>query len=320
MDIRTSLLATCGALLAAGLMAAQDQPLSSAPPAPILEATDSQAWDAGRLARGWARMDPTGSCAFLDEKNRQLICWMRDAGALERIDLSKLEFKPQFWVVDDSRIWLAAGQRLVLMDLKGNVQRSVNLPGDVGDMDKLPDGVVLSYRTLEPYIEKRDIKTGHVIWDQGQKPRKGTEASRTLHRLICNEDRYVMVLRADKLNFTLLDGAKGKVLGQILFTHQDRLPAPLRDQGKTQGLVWNWGHNTAYYAVPASFLPTGTLEQQGYAPSDPRMLVLVELEVPSSRIRFLPTPWMDDIQLIGVHEGQAIFTSPQGGLVFSSIK
>ncbi len=324
MTIRKSLLVCFGTLVAIGVQAAPSQ-LPSDQPAPSAELSpaslEAVAWDAARLARGWARLDPTGGCAFYDEKSRALVCWMKDAGALERIDLSQLDFKPQFWVVDDARIWVAAGQRLVLLDPKGNVQRRLNLPGEVADMDRLPDGLVLSYRTLEPFVEKRDMRTGSVAWDFGQKPGKENDASKTLHRIICNEDRFVMLFRADQLNFTLLDGRKGKAMGQIVLTYKDRLPPTLQGPNKAPGaLVWAWGHNTAYYAVPASALPASVLEAQGLPALDPKALVLVEMEVPNSRIRFVPTGCLDDFQLIGVHEGQALFTSPQGGLVTTSLK
>lgn len=102
---------------------------------------------------------------------------------------------------------------------------TANLPAEVADADFLPpNGIAISYRTLTPFVERRDIKSGSVVWTFGKKPKKGELTSRVLHRILRNDESNLVLISKEDLLATVLDGKKGSLLGQVIFTHHDGMP------------------------------------------------------------------------------------------------
>lgn len=272
----------------------------------------AQDWDATRLAKGWSRFDATGAATFYDPATRQLITWMQDAGALGTVDLSKAEMVPERWVVDDDRIWIMAGAVMKQLNKAGQIQRTINLPAEVADVDFLPpNGLAISYRTLAPFIERRDIKNGNEVWTYGKKPRKGEYTSRILHRILRNDEMNLVLVSNEEIVATLLDGKKGDPLGQAMFTVGDAAPPRLTLGDKDRGAItWWWSKSVAFSAVPSSGLPA--LGQQG--------LLLARLDFAASTVEFLPTGVTEEFHLAGILENRAVLVAPNGGLVYVPIK
>lgn len=275
-------------------------------------ATHAQDWDATRSAKGWSRFDATGAATFYDPATRQLITWMQDAGVLGTVDLSKAEMVPERWVVDDDRIWIMAGSVMKQLDKVGQIQRTISLPAEVADVDFLPpNGIAISYRTLIPFIERRDIKNGNEVWTYGKKPKKGEYTSRILHRILRNDEMNLVLVSNEELTATLLDGKKGDPIGQAVFAVGDvaapRLTPGDRDRG---AIAWWWSRSVAFSAVPSSALPAP--RQQG--------LILARMDFSASTIEFLPTGVTEEFQLAGVLENRAVLVAPNGGLVYVPIK
>ncbi len=106
---------------------------------PALTAS-AQSWDVVKAARGWARFDATGTATFYDPASKQLITWMKDAGVLGTVDLSKAEMIPDRWVVDDEHIWIMAGTTLKQLGKDGKVLRTTSLPAGGTGADRVGAG------------------------------------------------------------------------------------------------------------------------------------------------------------------------------------
>jgi hypothetical protein len=278
-------------------------------PAVIVQA---QEWDAAKSAKGWARFDATGTASFYDAATKQLITWMKDGGVMAKVDLSKADMVPERWVVDDEHIWIMAGTTLKEISKTGQVIKALSLPAEVGDVDFVPpNGIAIAYRTFTPFIERRDIKNGSVVWSYGTKPRKGDGTARTLHRILRNDEMNLLVMSNGELLATVLDGKKGSALGQAVFTFNDGPPPAVslgdRDRGP---IVWWWSKNIAFSALPASAVPG--INQTG--------LVLARLDFAASAVEFLPTGVTEEFTLAGIIEDRAVLVAPNGGLVYAPIR
>ena len=271
-----------------------------------------QSWDAVKLARGWARFDPIGAATFYDSASKQLVSWMKDGGVTAQVDVSKAEMTPECWVTDDDRAWVMSGNLMKQINRAGQVTRSVNLPAEVADADFIPpDGIVLSYRTLGSYVERRDIKNGSLVWSYGTKPKKEGLTSRTLHRILRNDESNVLLVSDGDLMVTMLDGKQGELLGQTVFSFNDGAPPPLVLGTKArEPIVWSWGSNVAFSAVAAATVPS--LKQIG--------LLLARMDFSTSTLSFQPTGLTEDFTLAGVVENRAVFIAPNGGLVYIPVK
>lgn len=273
---------------------------------------NAQDWDWLKSAQGWARFDPTGAATFYDPASKHLITWMKDAGILARIDVSKAEMIPERWVVDDDRIWIMAGTTMKKISKTGQVLQTVNLPAEIADADFVPpDGIALSYRTIKPFIEKRDIKGGSSLWSFGSKPKKGELTARVLHRILRNDEGNIIIVSDGEIAVSMLDGKKGTFLGQAVFTYNEAAPPTLALGDKDRGpAVWYWGKSVAFSSVPASAVPS--LKQQG--------LLLARMDFTSSTLEFLPTGLIEGSILVGILEDRATFVAPGGGVLFIPIK
>lgn len=278
--------------------------LALALPAMVLQA---QAWDPMKNATGWARFDKDSSCTYYSPALRKLITTMPDGSVMNEVDLSKLEVAPEKWVLDPSmNAWVIAGGVAQFVEKNGKLGVSIKLPGEVSDLAWDPKGFILSYRTADPYLEKRDYKNGSAFWTYGSKPKKGEPAATVLHRILVNDENHIALATGNTLHLNLLDGSKGKLLGQAVFSLNDQNPPTLDLAGKDRGpMVWWLNKGTAITAIAASNI-TGFKETG---------LVLVRQEFTSSTLTMVPTGLSEDHLLIGAVENDAILIAPKGGLV-----
>lgn len=284
------------------------------PPALFLVLTGSLAqaqpepWDPVQSARGWSRVDRDGSSTFFDPATQTLQTWMKDGGVMSSLDISKAGFAPEKWVLDSQgNAWLISKTTLLQIDKHGKVGKRETLPSEVGDLGWDAKGFALCYRSRTPYIEKRDYKTGQVIWSFGPKPQKEDTASKALQRIAINEDGQVILASGVSFAVETLDAQKGKSIGQTVFTVGDA-PAPTLAFGDADrpSLAWWLGHGTAFMGLPGSQNPAAKI--QG--------LVLARLDLAKGILDFHPTGVTEDHVLTGVTETEAVLQAPKGGLVF----
>jgi hypothetical protein len=270
-------------------------------------------WDAVKLAKGWARVDITGMCSFYDLLSDKLIVnWMKDAGESRQIDMKVSGIRPEKWFIDKYECaWVISGTRLEYLDKNGKASNSHTLPAEVGDLSWGSNGFYLSYRTAEPCIEKRDEKTGSVIWSYGNKPKKEEIAQSVQHRITVGEFGNLYIASGDSLFLNILDGRNGKLMGQAVFALNDAMPPKLLVGNSNRGTIMWWGTSSILAAVPASQAPFAKLPG----------LLLAKMKTTESSLEFLSTGLSEDHTFIGVSlESEAMFIAPNGGLVYVPIK
>ena len=182
----------------------------------------AQSWDPVQKATGWSRVDSDGSCTFFDPSTQTLQTWSRDGGVSAVLGISKAGITPERWVLDSQgNAWLVAGTTLQQVEKNGKPGKKDSLPLEIGDLAWDAKGFLLCYRSREPYLEKRDYKTGQVIWSYGTKPAKGEATPKILHRIAVSEEGNVLLASGSAFSFLQVDGQKGKALGQTLFTFNE---------------------------------------------------------------------------------------------------
>ncbi len=270
----------------------------------------AQSWNPIQKASGWARVDKDGSIAFYDPTSKKISCWMRESGILGEVDVSKLEQVPEKWVVDYAfNVWVVSGRNLYYVE-KTRTKFAIKLPYEVGDLTWDAHGFYLSYKTPDPFIEMRDYDSGNVVWSIKNPAMKEEAAPVTLHRVVMNEDKILVIGSKDNLQLDLIDRSNGKVKGQVTFSFQGK-PAPnltLGAQGRG-AIAWWLNKNISITAVPASQLPA--LKQSG--------LLLAMENLATSTVHFFPTGLSEQHTFIGIIESEAVFIAPAGGLVFIPI-
>lgn len=276
----------------------------------------AQTWDAPAQARSWAKQDKDDSFTFYDSAAKQLRTWMRDGGVMGSIPVGKLEGTPERWWLDPrNNAWLAQGTTLNLVDRTGRSLDSFKLPAEVGDVCWDAKGFVLSFRSAEPYLEKRDFKGG-VLWSFGAKPTKGDGPLPQNRRPIIMDDAG-NILMADKnsLNLAIIEGNTGKKVFETILRLPEGQPAPqLEGVVLDRGPLAIWpGKGVIFAAVKASQLP---IAPRGSLTG----LVLARIEFAQSRVEFLPTGLDESNLLVGVLDSEAVFVNPKGGLLLVKIK
>lgn len=276
-------------------------------------ALSGQEWDGQRLAKGWCRLDfIDGTGTFYDAAARRFYLWSPGPGLLKTVNAVNMDPTPDRWMIDGENVWLVVGTTLKKYRTNGTLDTDFTLPAEVADLELVPqDGFYLSYKTLSPYVEKRNLKTGSVIWSYGDKPRRNDGTPRTRHRIAANGDRNIILASGDALFVDILDNKKGENLGQAVFTYQDKEPPALKlgDRDRPP-LAWWFGQGVAFQALPSSALPS--LGLQG--------IVLARLDFSASAVEFIPTPFSEDHVLVGIQEDRAVFMGPHGGLAFVPIR
>lgn len=271
-----------------------------------------QEWDGHRNAKGWCRLDfIDGTGTFYDAAARRIYQWAPGAGTLKTINAVNMDLSPDRWMVDGDNVWLVVGTTLKKYRANGTLDTDFTLPAEVADLELVPqDGFYLSYKAINPYVEKRNLKTGAVTWSFGDKPRRNEGTARARHRITANGDRNIILASGDALFVEILDNKKGNSLGQTYFTFQDKEPPAVKlGDWDRPPLVWWFGQGIAFQALPASSVPS--LGMQG--------AVLARLDFSASSVEFLPTPFTEDHLLVGIQEDRAVFLGPSGGLVFAPI-
>ena len=275
-----------------------------------------QGWEASTQARGWAKQDKDDSFTFFDPAGRVLNTWMQDGGVLQNVSLAKLDGAPDRWVMDPrNNAWVAHGLVMTQYDRTGHSITSVKLPAEVGDLCWDTKGFVLSYRSSEPYLEKRDYK-GSLLWAFGAKPAKEDgPAPRNLRPVLMNEAGQVLVADGASLNLSLLDGDTGKKVGETAFAlPTGQAMVPLEGSLLERDAIAAWaGKGVVFAALKATEVPPllrGPLQGR----------VLARLDLVKKQVEFLPTGLDEAHQLIGVLGSNAVFVSPKGGLMQVQIR
>jgi hypothetical protein len=276
----------------------------------------AQSWDAASQARSWAKQDKDDSFTFYDPAAKTLRTWMRDGGLLGSLPTAKLDDSPERWVLDPrNNAWVTHGSSVTQVDRTGHLINNLKLPAEVGDVCWDAKGFVLSYRAMEPYLEKRDFK-GAVIWSFGSKPAKSDGPSpRNLHPIAMDDSGNVVMADSNALNLSVLDSNSGRKVSEtnLLLVGGQPVPA-LEGSAIERGPLAIWpGKGVIFAAVKAVQIPAPLRAAlQG--------LVLARLDLAQSRLEFLPTGLDESHILVGVLESDAIFVNPRGGLMLVKIK
>lgn len=277
----------------------------------VLTAQGAQGFDPMRSASGWARMDKDGSITFLDAATQTLRTWGRDTGEMGSVSLSRLEGAPEKWAIDIyGNAWVVSGGSLYLVEAKtGKVSAKDRLPGEVCDLAWDVKGLVLAYRGSEPFLEKREYRSGNVVWSYGSKPKRGGPA--TAYRIAITDDGQVLFTGGVSLPVTVVEGTKGKVLGQTAFSFNGIAAPDLILGDGERGPIVTWtGKNLAYAGVAGRQVPEAKMNGA----------LLARLDLGQSSLEFLPTGLTEDHFLVGIHDGQAFFIKPGGGLALVPVR
>ncbi len=277
----------------------------------------AQTWDAATQARSWAKQDKDDSFTFFDPAAKALQTWTRDGGSLGSLSLARLDEVPVRWLLDPRNYaWVATGATMTLFDKTGRNLASLKLPAEVGDVCWDPKGFVISFRTPEPYLEKRDFKSHALLWSFGAKPVKGEGPAPQDRRPILMDDAgNVLMADGRSLNLSTLDGNTGQKRSETNFKLPSGESAPSLDGNAADRdplALWP-GKGVVFATVKASQVPAavrGTL--QG--------LVLARLDLTSSIVEFLATGLDETHVLVGVLDSDAVFASPKGGLLLVKVK
>jgi hypothetical protein len=277
---------------------------------------NAQSWDAASQARSWAKQDKDDSFTFYDPATKMLHTWMREGGLIGSLPAAKLDDPPERWVMDPrNNAWITHGASVTQVDRTGHNILNLKLPAEVGDVCWDAKGFVLSYRTVEPYLEKRDFK-GAQLWAFGSKPAKSDGPPPQNRRPIVMDDSgNVLMADGNSINLSILDGNTGRKISETNLLLAGGQPAPALEGSATErGPLAIWaGKGVIFAAVKAAQVPAplrATL--QG--------LVLARLDIAQSRLEFLPTGLDESHVLVGVLDSDAIFVNPKGGLMVVRIK
>ena len=282
-----------------------------------IPALHAQAWDAAMQAQSWAKQDKDDSFTFFDPQARTLYTWTRDGGVMGSVPLTKLEEAPQRWLMDPrNNAWVAHGTTMSLVDRAGKVLASFKLPAEVGDACWDPKGFVISYRSYEPYVEKRDYKGG-LLWSFGAKPGSRGDGPAPLNRrpVVLDDAGNVLMADGNSLNLSVLESGTGRKLSETSLRLPGKQPAPALEGPATErSAVAVWATKGVVFAsVKASQIPEplrGAI--QG--------LALARIDLGQSTVEFLPTGLDESHILVGVLDADAIFVKPTGGLMMVKVK
>ncbi|HEY3401173.1 MAG TPA: hypothetical protein VGK03_11145 [Geothrix sp.] len=276
----------------------------------------AQVWDAAGMAVGWAKQDRDDSFTFYDPMAKALHTWVRDGGLLRSIPTGRLDALPERWAIDPrNNVWVAHGTSLTYVDRTGRSMGSTKLPAEVGDLCWDGKGIILSYRTPEPYFEKRDFRSADVMWSFGAKPsRQEGAAPRNRRPIILDDSGNVLVANGSALNLSILDANTGRKVGETNLRFNGG-PAPALEGNTTERdplVVWV-GKGVVFAALKASQVPAA---QRGALQG----LVLARLDLAGTNLEFLPTGLDESHIFVGVLDSDAVFASPRGGLMLVKVR
>ena len=229
------------------------------------------------------------------------------------------EVLPERWVLDTyNRVWMVCGGRLLVLGKDGKPENSLPLPASVEDLVMGRDGILILYRTVKPFLEKRDLKTGDVLWSFGDKAQVKEAAAQPLlvplNRMALGLDGTIYIAEGASMAFTVLDPAKGpKAPGQSFFTCQDAMPARAVLGRVGRGPLLSWAGKDVIFGVftPSQVKSCGAPESKG--------LLLARFDLAKGTLDWLPTPLAEGHQLVGLLDSEAVFLVPSGGLAYAPI-
>jgi hypothetical protein len=279
-------------------------------------ALPAQTWDAANQARSWAKQDKDDSFTFYDPATRTLHTWMRDGGLVSSLTLGILDEPPLRWVMDPrNNAWVAHGNLVSQIDKTSRTLTEFKIPAEVGDLCWDSKGFVLSFRTVEPYLEKRDYK-GTLLWASGAKPPKNDgPAPQNRRPIVLQDSGNVLVADGKALNLAIYDGDTGKKVADTdLHLATGELAPVLQGAAADRGPLAIWpGKDVVFAVVSASQIPAALRAAfQG--------LVLARLDFAFSSLDFLPTGLDASYILVGVLDSDAVFVNPRGGLKLVKVK
>lgn len=227
---------------------------------------------------------------------------------------------PERWVLDTAnRIWVVCEERLVVIERDGQLGSTYPLPGPVEDIAADHDGVYLNYRTIKPFVEKRSLKTGEVLWTYGDKGSLREAADLpllvALNRMTLAGDGSIYLAEGGGLAFTVLDPDRGpKALGQSFFTFQGAV-ASRANLGRTgRGPILPWaGKDVLFSAFSGS-------QVRGAGAPDAKGIVLARFDLAKGALDWIPTGLGDGHRLVGLLDHEAVFLNPEGGLSYAPIR
>ena len=230
------------------------------------------------------------------------------------------EAVPERWGLDSyNRVWMVCDGRLAVLSKEGKPTFTLPLPGAVEDLAIGADGIFLLYRTPKPYLEKRDLKTGDVLWSFGDKAQVKESADQPLlvplNRMALGVDGTVYIAEGASMALTLLDPAKGpKAPGQTFFTCQDALPARAVLGRVGRGPLLSWAGREVLFGVfaPSQVRSCGAPESKG--------LLLARFDLAKGTLDWLPTTLSEGHHLVGLLDTEAVFLAPGGGLAYAPIR
>jgi hypothetical protein len=230
------------------------------------------------------------------------------------------EAMPERWVMDSyNRTWMVCEGRLAVLGKDGKLENTFLLPASVEDMAVGSDGILLLYRTMKPYLEKRDLKTGAVLWSFGDRNQVKEAAAQPqlvpLNHMALGVDGTVYIAEGASMAFTVLDPVKGpKEPGQTFFTCQDAIPARAVLGRVGRGPLLSWAGKEVIFGVftPSQVKSCGAPESQG--------LLLARFDLAKGTLEWLTTPLAEGHRLVGLLDTEAIFLAPGGGLTYAPIR
>lgn len=229
------------------------------------------------------------------------------------------EARPERWLVDGhGRAWMTCEGQLMALGKQGNPDMILSLPGRVQDMAVGRDGVFLLYRTLKPYVEKRNLQSGAVIWAYGDKTELKEAASQPilvpLNRMALGDDGTVYLAEGTSMVLTVLDAAKGpREPGQAFFTCQDAIPPRANLGSIGRGPLLPWAGRAVLFSA---FTPAQVKTSQ--APGS-KGLILARFDLAKGTLDWVPTDIPEGHQFVGLLDHEAVFLTPQGTPTFAPI-
>lgn len=227
---------------------------------------------------------------------------------------------PERWATDSySRTWMACEDKLAVLGKDGQLDQVFNLPAPVEDLAVARDGIYLLYRTLKPCLEKRDLRTGAVLWTFGDRDQLKEAAAQPLrvplNRMALGVDGMVYLAEGASMAFTVLDPGKGpKEPGQTFFTCDEAIPAKAVLGRTGRGPLLSWAGRDVIFGVftPSQVKSCGAPESKG--------LLLARYDLAKGTLQWLPTSLAEGHRLVGLLETEAVFLAPGGGLAYTPIR
>lgn len=226
---------------------------------------------------------------------------------------------PERWVLDTSnRIWVICAERLVVIDRNGQMSASYPLPGPVEDLAADHDGIYLNYRTIKPYVEKRSLTSGEVVWAYGDKGALREAASLpllvALNRMTIAGDGALYLAEGGSLAFTVLDPDKGpKAPGQSFFTMNGAMASRVNLGRTGRGPLLAWaGKDVLFSAFSAPQL-------KGSDAPEAKGIVLARFDLAKGSLDWIPTGLSEGHRLVGLLDHEAVFLNAEGGLSYAPI-